>query len=560
MRPISRTVLVLVATATLLASGAQATTITIVNTQDGPTEGFNDPTPVAPIGGNSGTTLGQQRLNSFQYAANLWAAILPSNVTIRVAAKFDPQTCSATSGVLGSASPVQVFEDFPGALVPNTWFHVALANKLAGVDLSASDDISTTFNSDVDNQTCLGATDWYYGFDGNEGTDIDLVSVVLHELGHGLGFGTLVTLSTGALFGGLHDQYMRHLHDNTVNLPWTSMTNTQRRNSAINPQNVVWKGTTTTAAAPMILGAKPILRVNAPASIAGDKVIGLAQFGPDIATVNVSGNVVLANDGVDPNADACSPIMNSVAGKIALIERGTCTFVSKVLTAQMSGAIGVVIYNNVPGAPIVMGGSDPSITIPSVMISDVDGAAMVAELMAAVTVNVSIATDPNQLAGTDPLGRAYIYTPNPLVSGSSVSHWDTSHFPNSLMEPSINSDITQTTDLTRYMFQDIGWFTGATDVTRGPAVTRLYPATPNPFNPNTAIKFEIATAGQVKLEVFDVQGRHVAGLYHGTLQAGPHVMVWNGRGASGDVLPSGVYVARLVAGATTSTQRLVLLK
>jgi flagellar hook assembly protein FlgD len=88
----------------------------------------------------------------------------------------------------------------------------------------------------------------------------------------------------------------------------------------------------------------------------------------------------------------------------------------------------------------------------------------------------------------------------------------------------------------------------------------LYPATPNPFNPNTAIKFEIATAGKVKLEMYDVQGRHVAGLYEGTLDAGPHIMVWNGRGTSGDVLPSGVYVARLVAGGITSTQRLVLLK
>jgi hypothetical protein len=193
------------------------------------------------------------------------------------------------------------------------------------------------------------------------------------------------------------------------------------------------------------------------------------------------------------------------------------------------------------------------------MISDVDGAAIIAQLDAAMVVNASIATDPNQLAGADAQGRVLVYTPNPLQSGSSVSHWDTSCFPNTLMEPAINSSITQTTDLTRYMFQDIGWFT-ATDVTHGPAVTRLYPATPNPFNPNTAIRFEVAAAGRVKLDVYDVQGRRVAGLYEGDLEAGPHVMVWNGRGVSGDVLPSGVYVARLAAGGETRTQRLVLLK
>jgi hypothetical protein len=202
--------------AVVFAASAQATTITIVNALDGPTEGFNDPTVVAPIGGNPGTTLGQQRLNVFQYAANLWAAILPSNVTIRVSAKFDPQTCSPTAGVLGSAGPAQVFEDFAGNLIANTWFHVALANKLANMDLSASDDINATFNSDVDNQTCLSATDWYYGFDGNEGTDIDLTSVVLHELGHGLGFSTQVG-STGLLLGGLRPSAVGS--STTVGLP-----------------------------------------------------------------------------------------------------------------------------------------------------------------------------------------------------------------------------------------------------------------------------------------------------------------------------------------------------
>ena len=55
---------------------------------DGTNEGFNDPTPVAPVGGNSGTTRGQQRLNVFQHAAQIWGAILPSAVEIRVEAGY----------------------------------------------------------------------------------------------------------------------------------------------------------------------------------------------------------------------------------------------------------------------------------------------------------------------------------------------------------------------------------------------------------------------------------------------------------------------------------------
>ena len=86
-----------------VASVSNATVITILN-NDGPGEGFNDPTPLAPVGGNPGTTLGQQRLFVFQKAADIWAGLLTSSVPIIVRAQFDPQTCTATSAVLGSAS------------------------------------------------------------------------------------------------------------------------------------------------------------------------------------------------------------------------------------------------------------------------------------------------------------------------------------------------------------------------------------------------------------------------------------------------------------------------
>src|SRR5262245_16574750 len=89
----------------LLAGAVDATTITIIN-NDGANEGFNDPTVVAPVGGNPGTTLGAQRLYVFQYAANIWASLLCSNIEIRVQAQMNPQSCTATSGTLGSASPI----------------------------------------------------------------------------------------------------------------------------------------------------------------------------------------------------------------------------------------------------------------------------------------------------------------------------------------------------------------------------------------------------------------------------------------------------------------------
>src|SRR6476646_5307205 len=95
-------------------SAYAAATITIVN-GDPAGVGFNDPTAVAPVGGNPGTTLGQQRLIAFQAVANKWGATLTSSVTIRVLSTFEPLTCTATSAVLGSAGATEVFRDFAGA-------------------------------------------------------------------------------------------------------------------------------------------------------------------------------------------------------------------------------------------------------------------------------------------------------------------------------------------------------------------------------------------------------------------------------------------------------------
>src|SRR5881296_2296728 len=107
--------------ALITVTTAKAATIVIIN-NNAAGVGFNDPTPRAPVGGNPGTTLGDQRLYIFQYAANIWGSLLPSNVTILVRAQFAAQTCTATSATLGSAGAVTVHRDFAGAPVPGTWY------------------------------------------------------------------------------------------------------------------------------------------------------------------------------------------------------------------------------------------------------------------------------------------------------------------------------------------------------------------------------------------------------------------------------------------------------
>jgi len=88
----------------------------------------------------------------------------------------------------------------------------------------------------------------------------------------------------------------------------------------------------------------------------------------------------------------------------------------------------------------------------------------------------------------------------------------------------------------------------------------LHPAQPNPFNPSTTIRYEIATASRVNLAVFDVRGALVATLVDETEPAGVKSVVWNARSQNGDALASGVYLCRLIANGEQQARKLVLLK
>lgn len=435
-----------------------AASITIVNV-DGPNEGFNDPTPVAPVGGNPGTTRGQQRLIAFQFAADLWGAALDSNVPVFVTAAFNP----LGANVLGSAGTTFVFSDFgsifpfPGAQFANTWYHSALSDKLAGAELNPGfADINAQFSSNFN---------FYLGLDNNHGALNDLVVVVLHELGHGLGFSAFVSSSTGANFAGRTDIYSKFAFDNTVGLLWTNMTNAQRQASAINFGNLVWTGPNVTAEVPNVLSfGSPSVRIDSPPAIAGLKQFGTAAFGPPISAPGITAPVVLVNDGVAPTADGCEPLAaGSLVGKIALIDRGLCGFAVKTKIAQDAGALAVIIANNVAGAPPGMAGVDPTIVIPTVSVSLADGNAIKAQLGGGVTATLGV--DLSIRAGADPAGRARLNAPNPVQPGSSVSHFDPIAFRNLLMEPAINPDLTHNLtspdDLTLEQLRDIGWFADA---------------------------------------------------------------------------------------------------
>ena len=76
----------------------------------------------------------------------------------------------------------------------------------------------------------------------------------------------------------------------------------------------------------------------------------------------------------------------------------------------------------------------------------------------------------------------------------------------------------------------------------GPALSLM----PNPFNPRTLVRFDLAESGSVELTIFDPRGHRVAILHRGPTDAGPFSAAWDGRAADGRAVPAGLYLFRLV--------------
>lgn len=138
---------------------------------------------------------------------------------------------------------------------------------------------------------------------------------------------------------------------------------------------------------------------NAPtAAVPRQPLTGVAQFGPALTATGVTGNVQLSSV-----LEGCTAIpAGSLTNKIGLIQRGNCDFVVKVKNAQNAGAIGVIVYNAPTSAAVGnMGGTDATITIPSVLIDNAEGEYIKTHLTANTTVNVTLKNDPAQAVTPD---------------------------------------------------------------------------------------------------------------------------------------------------------------
>ncbi len=240
--------------------------------------------------GNNGTTLGAQRKLAFIKAAEILASQVVTTEPILVDADFtNTLTCAQNGATLGSASASSFLQNAsaPAGAQDSTWYPVGLYNALDGADnyppagplnpnpntvdnggaLNADSDVFARYNTLTGTTGCLDISNgWYYGFDtppsavavddngdplpfnlGNgviEITYIGFITVLLHEMLHGLGFSTL-TDSSGNELGGIDDIYATFLRDNSNSRNWNDASESaaDRVASSISSNGLLWTGT-----------------------------------------------------------------------------------------------------------------------------------------------------------------------------------------------------------------------------------------------------------------------------------------------------------------------------
>lgn len=505
--------LALVLAVALNVSGAGAATI-VINNLDSAGEGFNDPTPVAPVGGNAGVTLGAQRLIAFTYAAQLAGECLVSNVPIIVNAQMNALTCTPTSAVLGSAGATQVWRDFAGAPLASTWYSSALANSLYGADLDGGTtaDISAQFNSSINGDpSCLASYNWYYGLDGLvPGVPwIDFVTVVEHEICHGLGFQTFHNVSTGAYLGSPSDPHPdsylvwmeRH---GAAPSAYTAMTNAQRSAANKSDPNLHFIG--------------PNVQAN----------IGVLTAGTSGGHVRLHGPAALAP------GSSVSHWSTALTPNELMEPNYTGPNHSRSLALELLKDVGWVV-NCEPPVSVAITSFDARAVDRGVELR-----ASFASTFDAVFVNVYRAEGGatfNAIATESQGGRgSFTYVDETAVAGHSYKYQ------------------------IGVVDQD-GEFMSPTQEVRLPTVSvQLLQNTPNPFNPTTSIRFVLPASEHVTLTVYDVNGRLVRTLVDGVEGNGSHDVKWDGRDAAGSPVGSGIYFYRLQAGKFSESKKMVMLK
>jgi hypothetical protein len=420
-------------------------------------DALSDTTSVAPVGGNSGTTLGEQRKLALDYAAQVWGDRLDSTVPITVGVTFEPLPCSGSASVLGAAATTALFSGVSGGGAnPDFYYPSALANKLAGRDLDPSEpEIRMQLNSDVDAGCKAGTGGFYYGFDGKGQQGVDFTETVLHELAHGLGLASFADPETGELFSSdAVDPYTALVRDLELDKLWPALTDAQRATSAGDLRRVAWDGERArSATAEQFAKGVPALSFE-PVVSGFSGIVSDSSFGQNSALHPVSGPVRTAqNQGCGSLASA------NVKGAVVLLAPTRCSVASAAQSAKEAGAIGALIVSSgspftAPVQPLEAETQDVAIPVIAVTSDDAD---RIAQAASSGEFRASLGGNADQLLGGDSMQRPLLFASEPVSASSSISHVEPLIRPQQLMEPITGPVPTHDVSFTLALLADLGW-------------------------------------------------------------------------------------------------------
>lgn len=439
---------------------AHAATVELYFFESAPDPGFYDPTPAPASAANPGTTIGEQRRNAIVAAADVWAQSLQSTIPIRIVALWSPQQCDQFGGVLASARSFYWVNGREVGGIPDVLYPAALANKLGRrlVDPNAPE-IVAFFNSDIGKPVC-GAETWNLSTEPSfvPGT-FSLFNVTLHELAHGLGFAPWINKTTGEWLDGYPDVFSTQLIDESQNWFFSLLSPAERATSIKNVGRVGFLGSRTQSASRRVLnrGTVDLFAITDTAGVGPLFEVGELGFGPAVTTQPIAGAAKYMGLG-------CAPYTGFAwYHRIAVVDRGDCTFFEKIMNAQNAGAQAILIVNNDPGFDFIANaGLTPiaGVSIPTLIISKREGDP-IKQTVARSEGPITIQRSTQRRQGTTPFGRPMIFTPSALLGGSSLSHFDVRASPNLLMEPGIsstlNGKVAPPDDLTLPALRDLGW-------------------------------------------------------------------------------------------------------
>ena len=459
----------------ILALPLQAAVFT-VDYSDGPNFGFNDNTPVDPVPGNPATTLGEQRRAVFDAAIDIWASRLDSNAAIRVETLFEDLGCGEST-TLGFGGSVGLSRNFFNAPLEDTNYPLSLAAALRGQIYSTFEsEIRVRFNFRIDSEECSENVEGYwYGLDPLTPPALSTASfleLVLHELGHGLGFQSLTDRDDRTFFGDppAPDVMSSFIFGIAQDQSWTEMTASQRVQTATSGANLVWTGSEANlrAAERLLPPGQIVSRPGQPGSQTFEAFI--QGFAPFLPLEGLAEELALAQGpGVGPGPSdpwhrslACEPLDNltEVAGKLVLVRRGECFFAVKWQNVFDAGGAGIIIVDNQPA------GSDNAIArdfgiavdrnlpIPIWMVSDTTGTSL-RNGLPNLPIHLGYDLDSPPRGTNQGFINLQASTEN---TDSNVSHFSNTLAPLSLMNPNLsNSSFGGDLDQVPELLRDIGW-------------------------------------------------------------------------------------------------------